>query len=138
MARCGTHEARTNVVRGDGLTASNDVLIRSVGARDVGLGMGLAADPSPASMWLKAGILAAIVVAGAALLVRNRVPRKELPDRVSRRVSVRAVRARCHCRREGETLFGMTGEKRVFGPVHHGRPDIRSYRGDQCEHTAAS
>lgn len=60
----------------DELPPSNSVLIRSVGARDIGLGLGLAADPSPTSQWLKAGILADVVDATAALLVRERVPRR--------------------------------------------------------------
>lgn len=61
---------------GDELPASTEVLIRSVGARDIGLGLGLATDPTPASPWLTAGILADAVDTGAALLVRGRVPRR--------------------------------------------------------------
>lgn len=56
--------------------ASTSALLRSVGARDVGLGSGLAADPHPRSMWLRASILADVVDAVAAVLSRDRVPAK--------------------------------------------------------------
>jgi hypothetical protein len=56
--------------------ASTTALLRSVGGRDVGLGLGLIADPAPDSLWLRVGILADAVDAGAALLVRDRVPKK--------------------------------------------------------------
>lgn len=56
--------------------ASTTVLLRSVGARDVGLGLGLAAEPTPGSSWLGAGILADLADAAAALTVRDRVPLK--------------------------------------------------------------
>ncbi len=56
--------------------ASTTVLLRSVGARDIGLGLGLAAQPTPASPWLRAGILADMVDAAAAVTVRDRVPPK--------------------------------------------------------------
>lgn len=57
-------------------SASTTALVRSVGGRDVGLGLGLAANPRPESMWLRMGVLADVVDAGAALLVRDRVPVK--------------------------------------------------------------
>jgi hypothetical protein len=57
------------------LPASTDALIRSVGARDIALGLGLAADPTPASLWLRAGILADAVDTVAAVIVRERIPR---------------------------------------------------------------
>lgn len=52
--------------------------MRSVGARDIdiGLGFGVAAEPTPASLWLRAGILADMVDAAAALMIRDRVPPK--------------------------------------------------------------
>jgi hypothetical protein len=56
--------------------ASTSALLRSVGARDVGLGLGLVADPRPGSAWLRAGIAADIGDAVAALLIRDRVPTK--------------------------------------------------------------
>ncbi|WP_375483430.1 hypothetical protein [uncultured Mycobacterium sp.] len=56
--------------------ASTRMLLRSVGARDVGLGLGLAANPRPASLWLRAGILADIVDTTAAVLVRHEVPKR--------------------------------------------------------------
>jgi hypothetical protein len=57
---------------------STAVLLRSVGGRDVGLGLGLASDPRPGSIWLKVGILADLVDALAVLLVRDRVPARNL------------------------------------------------------------
>jgi hypothetical protein len=36
--------------------ASTSALVRSVGARDVGLGLGLALDPKPCPPWLLAGV----------------------------------------------------------------------------------
>lgn len=56
--------------------ASTAALLRSVGGRDVGLGLGLAADPRPSSLWLRVGILADAVDAAAALLNRDRIPAK--------------------------------------------------------------
>lgn len=56
--------------------ASTTALLRSVGGRDVSIGLGLAADPTPDSLWLKAGILADVVDASAALLASRRIPRK--------------------------------------------------------------
>ncbi|ORA31841.1 hypothetical protein BST20_25955 [Mycobacterium branderi] len=58
--------------------ASTSALLRSVGGRDIGLGLGLAADPQPGSAWLRAGILADIVDAVAAVLSRDRVPTRNL------------------------------------------------------------
>lgn len=59
---------------GGAQSASTSALLRSVGARDVGLGLGLVADPRPGSSWLRAGILADVVDAAAAVLIRDRVP----------------------------------------------------------------
>lgn len=56
--------------------ASTTALLRSVGGRDVGIGLGLASNPTPDSLWLKVGILADVVDAAAALLASRRVPRK--------------------------------------------------------------
>jgi hypothetical protein len=55
---------------------STAVLLRSVGGRDVGLGLGLASDPRPSSLWLRVGILADAVDAAAAVLNRDRIPPK--------------------------------------------------------------
>lgn len=54
--------------------ASTSALLRSMGARDIGLGLGLAADPQPGSAWLRANILADVVDAAAAVAIRDRVP----------------------------------------------------------------
>lgn len=56
--------------------ASTTALLRSVGGRDVGIGLGVAANPTPSSLWLKAGIIADVVDAAAALLASRRIPRK--------------------------------------------------------------
>lgn len=56
--------------------ASTTALLRSVGGRDVSIGLGLASSPTPDSLWLKAGILADVVDATAALLASRHVPRK--------------------------------------------------------------
>jgi hypothetical protein len=56
--------------------ASTSALLRSVGGRDIGLGLGLAADPHPASIWLRAGIIADVVDGLGATLIRGRVPTK--------------------------------------------------------------
>ena len=62
---------------GDGaLPASTSALLRSVGARDIGLGLGLASNPPRDSMWLHAGIVADVGDAAAAVLARRRVPAK--------------------------------------------------------------
>jgi hypothetical protein len=51
-------------------------LLRSVGGRDVGLGLGLATDPRATSSLLPIGIVADAADAIAALLVRSRIPQK--------------------------------------------------------------
>jgi hypothetical protein len=51
-------------------------LLRSVGGRDVGLGLGLAIDPKVTSALLPIGIVADVADAIAALLVRSRIPQK--------------------------------------------------------------
>lgn len=56
--------------------ASTTALIRSVGARDLGLGLGLVADPRPDSAWLKAGIIADVGDVIASFLNRDRIPAK--------------------------------------------------------------
>jgi hypothetical protein len=56
--------------------AAITALLRSVGGRDTGIGLGLAANPTPDSLWLKVGIVADVVDAAAALLVSRRIPRK--------------------------------------------------------------
>lgn len=57
---------------------STSALLRSVGGRDVGLGLGLALSPQNGLLWLRAGILADIVDAVAGVLVRDRVPTKNV------------------------------------------------------------
>ena len=56
--------------------ASTSALLRSVGARDIGLGLGLASDPKPTSAWLRAGVVADSGDVVAGLLIRDRVPAK--------------------------------------------------------------
>lgn len=56
--------------------ASTSALLRSVGGRDVGLGLGLASDPRPGSPWVKVGIIADAVDAVAVVLNRDRLPTK--------------------------------------------------------------
>lgn len=56
--------------------ASTSALLRSVGARDISLGLGLAADPRPDSRWLTAGFVADVGDVVAAVLIRDRVPTK--------------------------------------------------------------
>lgn len=61
-----------------GPEASTTALLRSVGGRDVGIGLGLAANPNPDSLWLKAGIAADLVDAVAAVLASRRIPLKNV------------------------------------------------------------
>lgn len=60
------------------LTPASASLTRSVGIRDIGLGLGLAADPTPTSNWLKAGIAVDVVDALAPVLIRRDIPSKNL------------------------------------------------------------
>jgi hypothetical protein len=60
------------------LTPAVTALTRSVGIRDIGLGLGLAADPVPGSNWLKAGITVDIVDALAPVLIRRDIPKSNL------------------------------------------------------------
>lgn len=57
------------------LPASTAALLRSVGARDVALGIGLALDPRPRSAWVAGGILADAADAAAASLNMRRLPK---------------------------------------------------------------
>lgn len=56
--------------------ASTIALMRGLGGRDVGLGLGLALNPQLAPSLLPIGIVADIVDAIAALLIHDRIPRK--------------------------------------------------------------
>jgi hypothetical protein len=51
-------------------------LLRSVGGRAVGIGLGLAANPTPDSLWLKAGIAADVVGRGRRSCRGRHIPRK--------------------------------------------------------------
>lgn len=56
--------------------ASGIALLRCVGGRDLGIGLGLAANATADSLWLKVGIVADAVDAAATLLASPRMPRK--------------------------------------------------------------
>jgi hypothetical protein len=56
--------------------APTTIVLRGLGARDVGLGAGLAGDPRPESTWLRIGIFADVVDAISAILLRDRLPGK--------------------------------------------------------------
>lgn len=62
---------------------STTALLRSVGGRDVGLGLGLAIDPRATSSLLAIGVVSDVVDAIAAMLVHDRMPRKNLRAAVS-------------------------------------------------------
>jgi hypothetical protein len=59
---------------GDAGDASTMALLRSVGARDVGLGLGVAMSPQAASPLLAIGVVADVADAVAAILERDRLP----------------------------------------------------------------
>lgn len=57
-------------------TAATTSLLRSVGGRDVALGLGLVVNDGPNARWLLAGVLSDIADVVAATIVRQGVPRK--------------------------------------------------------------
>lgn len=61
---------------GTTLPVSSSSLLRSVGARDIGLGLGVATSPEHDLRWLQAGIIADIGDVAATALARNRLPTK--------------------------------------------------------------
>jgi hypothetical protein len=63
---------------GDARDASSMALLRSVGARDIGLGLALVMSPRAASPLLAIGVMADVADAVAAIAERDRIPRQNL------------------------------------------------------------
>lgn len=57
-------------------SAATTSLLRSVGGRDVALGLGLVANDGTKARWLLAGVLSDVADVVATTIVRQRVPRK--------------------------------------------------------------
>jgi hypothetical protein len=60
----------------DRLSAPTTSLLRSVGGRDVALGLGLVNNDGPKCRWLAAGVVSDVADVAATTLVRDRFPRK--------------------------------------------------------------
>ncbi|MGD1281509.1 hypothetical protein ACKUUI_05085 [Mycobacterium seoulense] len=55
--------------------ASGTALLRCVGGRDLGIGLGLTANATPDSLWLRVGILADVIDGVATLAASRQMPR---------------------------------------------------------------
>ncbi|BBY04673.1 hypothetical protein MSEO_51720 [Mycobacterium seoulense] len=55
--------------------AAGTALLRCVGGRDLGIGLGLTANATPDSLWLRVGILADVIDGVATLAASRQMPR---------------------------------------------------------------